>query len=350
RPRVGMVTVAVELTRALLSWGEVGHRFTLLCSDGCPSQLESWSPAIISSPSHHEMFNKLAWLPSVEASLGADLMFYPYWPAPPWRSGKAPKAVVFIHDLAFRIRPDEVPWQQRAYLGWLVPTAVRRAAAILVPSNTTREDLLNFYPRPGLESRLHVVGEGSGLERVRGGQMPAGLKPGFILAVGTIEARKNYHSLLAAHRLLRERGSPPPLVVVGGAGWQPSKVATDLAQDPQVRLLGHVDDETLLTLYRQASLLAFPSLYEGFGLPLLEAMQQGLPAVIGDAGSLPELAAGTAISVEPTDVEAIADGLERVLGDKQLRDRLSQAGRRRGAEFSWQLTALRVIKIMEGLK
>jgi glycosyltransferase involved in cell wall biosynthesis len=340
-----MVTLALQLTAHLLNLGS--HRYTLFCSRERPAGLESVPCRAVLSPYRHELANKLRWLPSVEAEAELDAMFYPYWPCPPWRRGDAPPVVVEIHDLAFRVRPDEVPWQQRAYLGSLVPPALRRAGRVLVPSEATRRDLLEHYPMPGLEERVRVIPEGWSLGDVEPGRLPEQLQPGFLLAVGTIEPRKNYGRLLAAYRLLKRRGVAPPLVIVGRPGWAYGGTLADLRAEPGVRLLGHVDDATLRALYQAAVALAFPSLYEGFGLPLLEAMAEGLPVVAGAAGSLPELAGGAAVMVEPTDVEAIADGLERVLCDSELRKQLSTAGRARAADFTWERAAWATVSALD---
>lgn len=348
RPRVGMVTVAMELARGLgVLAGE--ERLLLFCSRERPPGLGLEGSGAILSPWRHEVPNKLRWLPAVESGAGLGAVLYPYWPSPPRRRPGAPPAAVFVHDLAFRVRPDEVPWQQRAYLGSILPAALRGAAAILVPSATTRDDLLANYPVPGLEARVTVVPEGPGLVGVEPAPLPAGLQPGFLLAVGTIEPRKNYPRLVRAHRLLHERGQAPPLVVAGRPGWAYGTALADLRDSPGVRHLGHVDDATLAGLYRHALALAFPSLYEGFGLPLLEAMGAGLPALIGDRGALPELAAGAALEVEATDVEAIATGLRRLVEDAGLRTRLAALGRARAAAHSWQTASRTVLAVLDHL-
>jgi alpha-1,3-rhamnosyl/mannosyltransferase len=131
----------------------------------------------------------------------------------------------------------------------------------------------------------------------------------------------------------------PELVIAGRPGWAYGDTLERIKAERGVRYLGHVDDATLSALYRSAAILAFPSLYEGFGLPLLEAMAQGLPAVVGNAGALPELADGAAILVDPEDVLSIAAGLERLLADTSLRDKLVAAGRQRAAEFTWERAA-----------
>jgi glycosyltransferase involved in cell wall biosynthesis len=342
-----MVTVSLELTRALLRLGSA--EWTLLCSRERPASLDVRGlPQVqaVLSPHRHELANKLAWMPFVESEAGLDAVLYPYWPSPPWRQAGAPPAAVFIHDLAFRVRPAEVPWQQRFYMGSLVPPALRAAAAVLVPSQATRTDLLESYPLPGLEEKLEVVPEGPSNLAGEAAPLPDGLEPGFLLAVGTVEPRKNYDRLMAAYRRLRARAQAPPLVVAGRPGWEARSTLEVLSREPGVVHLGHVPGPVLRTLYQNARLLAFPSLYEGFGLPLLDAMCESVPALAADRGSLPELADGAALLVDPEDTDAIAAGLERLLSDEELRQRLVEAGRRRAAEFTWESAARRTLEIL----
>ena len=351
RPRAGMLTVAVGLTGAMLAAGGGERRLTLFCSRARPAALAAGDSArAVLSPYRHEVLNKLRWLPAVEADAGLDAMFYPYWPCPPRRRATAPPAAMVVHDLAYRVRPAEVPWQQRVYVGSIMTGALRRAGAVLTPSEATRRDLLDHYPLPGLEARVRVVPEGGSLLGVEPGPLPEGLAPGFLLAVGTIEPRKNYPRLLAAYRLLKARGGAPPLVVAGRVGWAYGSALDELRAEPGVRLLTSVDDPGLLALYRAAGALAFPSLYEGFGLPLLEAMAEGLPALAGDAGALPELAGDAALLVDPRDVEAIAAGLERVLGDSELRARLAEAGPSRAAGYTWERGAAATLEVLDSLR
>ena len=354
RPRrVGMLTVAVELTRALVA-NRGADEFTLLCSRERPTALSDLDCDAVLSPYRHEVALKMRWLPKVEAQLDCDAILYPYWPSPPWRRPDAPPAAIFVHDLAFKLRPAEVPWQQRAYFGALLGRSLRGAAAVLVPSAATRRDLIDCYPIAGLESKVAMVPEGVSPD-VPAAPLPAGLEPGFILAVGTIEPRKNYRRLLAAYRHLRRESIPllvgdrpavPQLVIAGRPGWAYGDTLERIKAEPGVRYLGHVDDATLSALYQSAAVLAFPSLYEGFGLPLLEAMAHGVPAVVGDAGSLPELAGGAAVLVDPEDAASIAGGLERLLGDASLRQELSAAGRRRAADFTWERAAIATREVL----
>src|SRR4029077_17544730 len=211
----------------------------------------------------------------------------------------------------------------------------------------------------GLAERVTVIREGLSAPATAGA-LPVGIEAGFILAVGTVEPRKNYPRLLAAYRRLRSRpgalpmvigrrAGVPQLVIAGGPGWAYGDTLQKIKAEPGVRYLGHVDEPTLASLYESASVLAFPSLYEGFGLPLLEAMAQGVPAVIGKSGALPELAGGSAIEaapaewgggracgVDPEDGDDIAGGLKKLLSDATLRNERGQAGKRRAAGFTWE--------------
>jgi glycosyltransferase involved in cell wall biosynthesis len=353
--RVGMLTVAVELARAIVAQ-KGADEITLLCSRERPAALGDLQCEAVMSPYRHEVALKTRWLPTIESQLDCDAILYPYWPSPPFRHKDAPPAAIFVHDLAFRIRPQEVPWQQRAYLGTLLGPALRQAAAVLVPSQSTRHDLLNLYKISGLESKVAVIAEGVP-PAVAAGPLPDGIQPGFILAVGTVEPRKNYPRLLAAFRQMRGRqgslpfiinGRPgvPELVIAGRPGWAYGDTLRRIAAEPGVRYLGHVDEPTLSALYQAASVLAFPSLYEGFGLPLLEAMSRGVPAVVGAAGALPELAEGAAITANPDDVNAIASALERLLADEALREKLGEEGKRRAATFTWSRAADQTLEVL----
>jgi glycosyltransferase involved in cell wall biosynthesis len=352
--RVGMLTVAVELSRALVA-GRNADEFVLLCSRERPESLAGLDCEAVLSPYRHEVVLKSRWLPIVESQLDADAILYPYWPSPPFRAAGAPPAAIFVHDLAFHIRPAEVPWQQRVYFTVLLPRALHQAAAVLVPSETTRDDLLRIYPFPGLDNKVQVVPEGL-MHSPPAGSLPEGVDPGFLLAVGTVEPRKNYPRLLAAYRQLRGRGSlpfiingrpgVPQLVIAGRAGWAYGDALQKIATEPGVRYLGHVDEPTLAALYDSASVLALPSLYEGFGLPLLEAMARGLPAVVGSTGALPELAQGAAIAVDAENVDSIASGLERLLADESLRKKLSEEGRRRAGDYTWERAASKTMEVL----
>ena len=352
--RVGMITVAVELAPAMVA-NRGGDEIVLICSRERPDSLRDLDCEAVYSPYRHELAVKSRWLPAIEPLLEADAILYPYWPSPPFRRPGAPPAAIFVHDLAFRVRPAEVPWQQRAYFRTVLPRALRQAAAVIVPSDSTRGDLLRLYPLPGLQEKIKVIAEGLP-QSPPAGPLPEGVDAGFILAVGSVEPRKNYPRLLAAYRQLRGRGAlpfiingrpgVPQLVIAGRAGWAYGDTLERIGAEPGVRYLGHVDEATLAALYESASVLAFPSLYEGFGLPLLEAMSRGVPAVVGSTGALPELALGAAITVNAEDTAAIAAGLERLLADEGLRKKLGEEGIRRARGYTWANAAEHTLEVL----
>src|SRR2546430_3742592 len=222
-----MLTVAVELSRALVAQKSTDE-VVLLCSRERPDSVRGLNCEAVLSPYRHELVLKSRWLPVVEAELDCDAILYPYWPSPPVRRAGAPPAAIFVHDLAFRVRSAEVPWQQRLYFRAVLPPALRQAAAVIVPSESTRRDLLRLYNLPGLEERVEVVAEGMPMAPAAG-PLPEGVEPGFILAVGSVEPRKNYPRLLAAYRQLRGRGAlpfiingrpgVPQLAIAGRKGW-----------------------------------------------------------------------------------------------------------------------------------
>src|SRR5437879_11144787 len=154
-----MLTVAVELSRALVKHAS-GDQFVLLCSQDRPESLQDLDCEAVLSPYRHELVMKSRWLPALEPQLESDAILYPYWPSPPFRRAGAPPAAIFVHDLAFRIRPAEVPWQQRLYFRAVLRRALQQAGAVLVPSESTKHDLLRLYPLKGLEQRLEVIPEG----------------------------------------------------------------------------------------------------------------------------------------------------------------------------------------------
>jgi glycosyltransferase involved in cell wall biosynthesis len=249
--------------------------------------------------------------------------------------------VATVHDLAFRHFPDAYPPAGRRYHERSAGLVARQAARILVPSDATARDLTELY---GVErGRIAVVPLGVEPPDRPGGPAAArllldlGVRGPFLLAVGTQEPRKNLPRLLAAFGEVSGALPEHHLVVVGPVGWGPRLQPT--WDSVRVKLAGPVDDATLHALYQAADGLAYPSLYEGFGLPVLEAMAHGLPVLTSDRSSLPEVAGDAALLVDPFDLEAIARGLVRLATDRRLRGRLAEAGPRRAARFTWRATA-----------
>jgi glycosyltransferase involved in cell wall biosynthesis len=250
--------------------------------------------------------------------------------------------VATVHDVAFRHFPQAYPAGGRRFHERATRIAVREAARVLVPSAATARDLADLY---GLEpARVTVTPLGADPPPDPLDPAPArrllhrlGVPGPFLLAVGTLEPRKNLARLLAAFAEAAPELPEHHLVVVGPAGWGRALPAG--GPPARVALAGRVDDATLHGLYAAADGLAYPSLYEGFGLPVLEAMAHGTPVLTSDRSSLPEVAGDAALLVDPTDAGAIAKGLVELVGDRELRERLAAAGPRRAAAFTWPATA-----------
>jgi glycosyltransferase involved in cell wall biosynthesis len=259
----------------------------------------------------------------------------------PVRRGQA--LVVTIHDLAFEHFPEAFParWLRLYRAG--LRAAVRRAAAIVTPSTATADDVI---ARTGVEpSRVHVTplasSEPSAAPEVGGAPTDLGVRAPYVLFVGTLEPRKNLVRLVRAYRRLAAEGLPHALVLNGPTGWGSDDLERELALERPGSIVrtGGLDEAMLDALYRGAEAFVYPSLYEGFGLPVLEALRRGVPVVSSTTSSIPEVAGDAALLVDPTDDDALTDALRRVLTDPELRADLARRGPAQAARFSWAATA-----------
>lgn len=287
------------------------------------------------------------------ARLGrADLVHFPRFEAPRLRTGRT---VVTVHDLAFRHHPETLTERSRRHFESATAKAVCRADAVIAVSEQTRQDILDAYRLPpervrvvynGVEPRFHPGGAERDRERIC---RAYGVREGFILFVGTLEPRKNVVGLLKAYALLRgTHPDAPPLVVAGGKGWlfdEIFRTVEDLKLQPLVRFTGHVPDADLPDLYRCARIFAFPSFYEGFGLPVLEAMACGVPVVTSRLPPFVEIAGDAALLTDPNDPEAIASALGGLLSDEALAGDFRRRGIARAACFSWDRAALETLSV-----
>jgi glycosyltransferase involved in cell wall biosynthesis len=249
--------------------------------------------------------------------------------------------IVTIHDLSFERHPELMNRRDRFVFRTVVPRSVRRAARVLAVSEWTKRDLVERYGIP--EQKIVVTPNGVDPVYAPGSGSDEGE---YVLFVGTLQPRKDP---LAAIEALALANVDLPLMLVGpdkGSGAEARHLASKLGLNGRVELTGHVGKERLAELYRAAACLVFPSRYEGFGLPVLEAMASGTPVVATAAASIPEIAGGAAVLVEPGDPVALAGGIERAIAD---RERLVRAGLERARLYSWAETARRTLAVYEEL-
>jgi len=291
-----------------------------------------------------------AWERGMRYWPGGDSVHAPTPLAPPGPSRGRP-LVVTVHDTVPWTHPETLTprgarWHQRA-----ITTAARQASALVVPTGAVSAEL-SRYTQP--QCRVHVVGEGVSaalaLPEQEGADAIAqrlDLPPRYLLTIGTLEPRKGIGVLLDA--LTRPEAPQLPLLIVGQRGWgevEPMQIADRVGLDrARLRVLGRITDAELAVVLHRASALVVPSLAEGFGLPLLEAMAAGVPVVHSDVPALIEVAGGAGVPVRRQDPAALAYGLRTVLADPERTAALVAAGRRRAERFSWARAAQQVWRI-----
>lgn len=263
--------------------------------------------------------------------------------------------VTTVHDISFRLHPQWFPWKHRVLMNLTVPSSMRRARAVITDSESSRQDILCTYSlspakvigiplAPGPEYR--PVPQDKAREWVK---ERVGVAAPFVLAVGVLQPRKNLATLVEAFRLAcLEPGFGWHLVLVGKEGWAAAELrdkvrASGLTE--RVHFTGYVRDEDLPVLYSAAGMFAHPALYEGFGLPPVEAMACGTPVLVSDAPALPEVTGGAAVVLPARDPRAWADTMVRLAQSPADRDSLVQAGFTRVRSLTWARTAERTCQV-----
>lgn len=281
-----------------------------------------------------------------------DVLFIPAHTLPLFHK-KNLKTVVTVHDLGAEYLPKAHQIKQRLYLKWITNYQLRSATKLIAVSKATKEDLIKKVGiKPG---KIEVVYEGFNQSLFKDPKTDiksSSLKE-YFLFVGTVQPRKNLERLIEAFaRYNQSLKNPLFLFIVGSKGWLSDDIYSlpkTLGIEGKVKFLGHVPDEDLPKLYAGATAFVFPSLFEGFGLPILEAQVLGCPVLTSNISSMPEVAGSTgAIFVNPYDIDDIVKGMERIMNN-ELRKKLIKMGLENVKRFSWVKTAKETLKVLENV-
>lgn len=267
-------------------------------------------------------------------------------------------AVATVHDLGYEQFPEAHPWRQLAYLRWSTRHNARVARRVIADSIATRDDLMRFYATDAAKIDVVYPGTDPDLRRVddetkiAGALTRHGIRPPYLLYLGTLQPRKNLIRLVEAFAASGLYDQGYSLVLAGKQGWLAASLLDAIGSLPSavrncVLLPGYIDEIEKSLLLSGATALVFPSLYEGFGFPVLEAQACGAPVICANTSSLPEVAGQGAILVDPLDTTALAEVMRRVAGDSDLQHNLITTGYANLARFSWPDAAARVLDVLE---
>lgn len=302
-------------------------------------------------PTRNELLGKQFWFPEILPRLHLDAMHYPTFP-PPYVRLPGPRTVMTFYDAGPWRYPQAQTLHGRLYFRTLLSHGLRTCSQAITLSRHAKSEIgyflgnrylpkISIAPGAVRPEFGEAVGEAA-KQRVRARY---DLPDAFFLTVATVEPRKNLQTLLDAYSRLRERQihsdqACPALVIVGRKGWNCDDILRYMAAlQEHVHFLGHIPDQDLIALYQMAVCFVFPSLYEGFGLPVVEAMTAGCPVITTNSSSLPEVAGDAALLVDPLNAEQMATAMQRILQDAALQQRMIAAGLVQAARYSWEETA-----------
>lgn len=272
------------------------------------------------------------------------------------------RKVVTVHDLAFLEHPEYAVPELAAYLNKVVPEAVAAADVVAAVSSATVQTLEEHFKTPREKITIIPNGIRSSFRRITDPILLAatrnkfGLKQPLVLGVGTLEPRKNHLGLIKAFHKAQSAAEkarrPAMLALAGGPGWlydETQQLVAKLKIEKKVRFLGRVSELELITLYSMADVFAFPSFFEGFGVPPLEAMACGVPVITSNTSSLPEVVGDAAVLIDPHNTDELAQAILRVLENETLREELRQKGYLRAQHYTWPKSASKMLAVYQQL-
>jgi glycosyltransferase involved in cell wall biosynthesis len=353
----GNETYAVNLIEALAEIDQSNQYTLYITKQSAVDRFTNrWSNFQVKRTLPHTPIVRIPLTLSIELRKNRVDVLHVQYTAPP----RTPCALVAtIHDLSFEHLPETFKRRSRAQLRFTVRRTARKAAQILTLSEYSRDDIIKTYgldpervfvTPPAAPANFAPVTNETELRRIR---TSYGIERDYILALGSIQPRKNLVRLINAYGTLsrvRTNLPPPQLVLAGTRGWLEAATMRAAEQSKargDILLIGYVPDSDLPALYSGAMCFAYPSYFEGFGLPVLEAMQCGSPVIAGNRTSLPEAAGDAAVLFDPFDESAIANALMRVIEDPNYRAELRVKGLQRAAGFSWRTTAKMTLEAYE---
>jgi glycosyltransferase involved in cell wall biosynthesis len=266
------------------------------------------------------------------------------------------KTILTVHDLSFVRVPETTSPNLKRYLDVVVPRSLHRATHIIADSQATKTDITDIYDvsphkvsvvLSGVDAHFHHVSDNHYLHEKY--NIPT--RP-FLLSVGTVQPRKNYSRLIQSLAILRQKGYDIGYVIAGGKGWLQDEMYTTIQKNNMqdyVHLIGFADENDLSALYSMATALVYPSLYEGFGFPILEGMACHTPVITANVSSLPEVAGDATLLVDPYNIDEIVHSITRLLDDSALRQTLIQKGIQNIQRFTWQNSAKQLVEVYQSV-
>lgn len=333
------------------SWRDMGSRLSFWKNDFSEMVKMSWPNKIF-----NYILQKIFNYPKLDNfTKNPDIFFSPHFNFSCFSKNKKTKKIITVHDLSFLRYPEFFSYRKNFWHQALnIKKILSEADGIVAVSNNTKHDIVELLDIP--QEKIRVIH--SGLDDIKPAEEIKGVASDkFFLYLGTVEPRKNLVNLIEAYNIWRQKLRSDekilPLVLAGAKGWKTKEIFSAWKNSPfkdDIVFLGYVSDGQRESLYKRAVMFIYPSLYEGFGFPPLEAMKRNVPVISSNLSSLPEVVADAALLINPHSKEEIAEAIDLLLSDDNYRLELIEKGRERAAMFSWKETAKQYLQFFNDLK